>query len=209
MITMKKLKSHEEWLEMRKNSIGGSDASSILGLNPWKSNVKLWLEKKGIEEAEDISNKAIVKFGIDAEKSIRELFALDHKEFKVQYLENNLWVNDKYTFAHASLDGWLSYKDDEDNIKGILEIKTTNKEWADDIPDYYYAQLLHYLMVTEFDFAILKARMKKLDEDIIVKHYMIRRKDVENDIKLLAEKEKAFYESLKGDKVPNLILPDI
>ena len=38
---------------------------------------------------------------------------------------------------------------------------------------------------------------------------MIRRKDVENDIKLLAEKEKAFYESLKGDKVPNLILPDI
>lgn len=209
MITMKQLKSREEWLEMRKYSIGGSDASSILGLNPWKSNVKLWLEKKGIEKAEDISNKAIVKFGIDAENSIRELFALDHDEFKVQYLENNLWVNDKYSFAHASLDGWLSYKNDEDNIKGILEIKTTNMEWADKIPDYYYTQILHYLMVTEFDFAILKARRKRLDGDIIVKHYMIIRKYVENDIKLLAEKEKAFYESLKGDKVPNLILPDI
>lgn len=206
MITMKKLKSHEEWLERRKNSIGGSDASSILGLNPWKSNVKLWLEKKGIEEAEDISNKAIVKFGIDAEKSIRELFALDHDEFEVQYLENNYWTNDKYPFAHASLDGWL---EDKTGKKGILEIKTSSFDWDERIPDYYYAQLLHYLMITEFEFAILKVRSKTFDGEISVKHFKVERKDVEKDIDFLAKKEKAFYESLKGDKVPNLILPDI
>lgn len=32
MITMKQLKSREEWLEMRKYSIGGSDASKYIGL---------------------------------------------------------------------------------------------------------------------------------------------------------------------------------
>lgn len=213
MIDCKKLESREEWLEIRKKRIGGSDAASILGISPWKSNVKLWLEKKGIEKAEDISNKDIVKFGINAEESIRKLFALDHEEFEVQYFENNIWINDKFPFAHASLDGWIT--EIETGAKGILEIKTVNiydnndLAWKDRIPDYYYTQILHYMMITEFDFAILKARIKYSEDYIAVKTYRIDRLNVLEDIKLLAEREKDFYKSLQGDVVPNLILPNI
>lgn len=213
MINVKQLESREEWLEVRKKSLGGSDAASVLGLSPWKSNVKLWLEKKGELEIEDISDKSYVKFGIEAEKPIRDLFTLDHDEFEVQYFENNIWINDKFPFAHASLDGWIT--EIETGTKGILEIKTVNiynnndLAWKDRIPDYYYAQILHYMMITEFDFAILKARIKYSEDYIAVKTYRIDRLNVLEDIKLLAEKEKDFYESLKGDVVPNLILPNI
>ena len=39
-VSMIQLNSREEWLEHRKKFIGGSDASSVVGLNPWKSNVE-------------------------------------------------------------------------------------------------------------------------------------------------------------------------
>ena len=35
------------WLQGRMNGIGGSDASAIVGLNPYKSNIDLFEEKIG------------------------------------------------------------------------------------------------------------------------------------------------------------------
>ena len=38
-----------EWLKHRQAGIGGSDASCIAGLNPWKSAIQLiWIRKKKI-----------------------------------------------------------------------------------------------------------------------------------------------------------------
>lgn len=48
------LSSTEDWLKARC-LIGGSDASAVLGLNPYKTNEQLWLEKTGKVVPEDIS----------------------------------------------------------------------------------------------------------------------------------------------------------
>ena len=40
--------NREEWLQARRRGIGGSDAAAVLGLSPWKSNVRLWEEKTGL-----------------------------------------------------------------------------------------------------------------------------------------------------------------
>mgnify|MGYP000248001106 CR=1 FL=1 len=114
--------SMEEWLVNRKG-IGGSDASAILGLNPYKTNQELWMEKKGQMSPVDISGKSYVKYGNDAEPLLRALFALDYPEYKVEYYDNNMLTNNQYPWAHASLDGELV---DLDGRRGILEIKTTN-----------------------------------------------------------------------------------
>ena len=37
----------EEWLVVRKQGIGSSDAAAAVGLNPYKSQLELWLEKTG------------------------------------------------------------------------------------------------------------------------------------------------------------------
>ena len=89
----------------RKNHIGGSDAAACVGLNPYKDNVQLWEEKVGLVLPEDISDKDYVQYGTEAEKYLRALFILDHPEYKVSYDENNMFINSKYPWMHASLDG--------------------------------------------------------------------------------------------------------
>ena len=56
MVEMKVLGSHEEWLRAR-TKIGGSDASAIFGMSPYKTNVDLFKEKAYGIEPEDISDK--------------------------------------------------------------------------------------------------------------------------------------------------------
>ena len=47
----------KDWLDYRRRGIGGSDAAAVLGLCPWKSNVRLWEAKTGLRQPEDISDK--------------------------------------------------------------------------------------------------------------------------------------------------------
>lgn len=214
-VEMQVLKDRDEWLQHRTR-IGGSDAASIVGMNPYKDNVELWKIKTGQAESEDISDKPYVKYGTEAEEHLRALFALDFPEYEVHYQENNMWLNSKYPFAHASLDGWLT---DEEGRTGILEIKTTNilqsmqkEKWNQRIPDNYFIQVLHYLMVTEFDFVVLKAQLKsefKGDVYLQTKHYKIEREEVEADIEYLKESEMKFWECVQQRKRPALILPEI
>lgn len=216
MVTMQTFESREEWLKARRNYIGGSDAAAIVGLNPYMDNVTLWKIKTGQLVQEDISEKPYVKYGTQAEMHLRGLFRLDFPEYQVEYIEDNMWLNDKFPFAHASLDGWLV---DQEGRKGILEIKTTEilrsmqkEQWKDRVPDNYYIQLLHYLMVTGFDFAILKASLKTVFDCmpyIQTKHYFIERSEVEADIEYLEHSERSFWKSVQDRKQPALILPEI
>ena len=67
-------------------------------------------------------------------------------------------------------------------------------------------------MVTEFEFAVLKAQLK-LDYggDIVLntRHYFIERSEVEADIKYLQNAETTFWKQLQTGHKPALILPDI
>ena len=36
---------YEDWLELRRNGIGGSDAAAVCGVSRYKSPVELWMEK--------------------------------------------------------------------------------------------------------------------------------------------------------------------
>lgn len=214
-VEMITLDSREDWLNHRER-IGGSDASAILGMNPYRTNIELWQIKTGQLITEDISEKPYVKYGTEAEKYLRELFKLDFPEYQVMYVENNMFLNDKYNFGHASLDGWLI---DQNGRRGVWECKTTNilqsmqkEKWNHRIPDNYYVQLLHYLLITEFDFAVLKAQLKyEFNGEIYLqtKHYKIERAEVQEDIEFLESAERKFWKQVQKRKRPDLILPEI
>ena len=145
-----KPETREEWLQMRQEiGIGGSDAGTVLGMNPYCSNVQLWRFKAGLDTPEDISDKPAVIFGKKAEKNIRELFKLDYPEWHVGYHEFWMHVNDLHKWQFATLDGEITTPE---GLRGILEIKTTtimNKsqwdEWENRIPDRYFAQVSQHL----------------------------------------------------------------
>ena len=214
-----KEKTKEEWLKERKTFIGGSDASAIIGLNPYKNNIELWQEKTGRVEPEDIGHKPYVKYGLEAEQYLTALFALDYPQYEVKSNSDYIvYRHEKYSFIAGTLDGELVEK--ETGRKGVLEIKTTEilnsmhrEKWKEKIPDNYYIQVLHYMLATGWDFAILKAQLKTVydgtDVRLNTRHYFIERTDVREDLDYLLEQEIKFWWHIEKDIKPNLVLPPI
>ncbi len=216
MVEMTVLADREAWLKNRIRGIGGSDISAVVGLNPYKTNVELWMEKTGQTTPEDISEKDYVKYGTEAECHLRELFKLDFPQYAVDYVENNSFTNSKYPWAVVSLDGWLT---DEDGRRGVWECKTTNilqsmqkEKWNQKIPMNYYCQCLFYMAVYEADFCVLKAQLKTMFDGVPylqTKHYFIERSEVQEDIDYLMQKGSEFWESVQSGQCPALVLPAI
>lgn len=205
-----------EWKKNREAGIGGSDAAAVIGLNPFKTNAQLYDEKIGAVEPTDISDKPYVRYGTMAEPLIRDLFRLDYPEYSVEYHENRILRSTIWPFMQASLDGELT---DQDGRRGILEIKTSNmmsslswSRWEDRIPDNYYCQILHYLLVTGYDFAVLRAHLihaRGQDVQTSVRHYFIERADVLADLEYLAREETKFWHCIKERRRPAVILPSL
>lgn len=202
------------WLNGRMNGIGGSDASAIVGMNPYKTNIQLFEEKTGRCIPEDISDKSCVIYGKQAEAPIRELFKLDYPQYEVAHHEYRILQSLEYPFMQASLDGELT---DPDGRRGILEIKTTNimqsmqrEKWKDRIPDNYYIQVLHYLLVTGYQFVVLRAHLNSywgMDVRTQARHYFIEREDVKEDLEYLLKEEIKFWGYAEIGRKPPLILP--
>lgn len=207
-----------EWLVGRQLGLGASDAAAAVGRSPWKSNVELWEEKTGRRIPADISCKPVVRYGTEAEAHLRHLFALDFPQYIVEHHPYDMLFLPERPWLFATLDGELSELDEgqQNRRDGILEIKTSEvsrqadwKKWRDQIPAYYYTQVLHQLLATGFSFAILKAQLKGLDGDMVTRHYRFERAEVADDLAWLLERETAFWNCVERDSRPNLILPEI
>ena len=120
--------SKEEWLKHRQSGIGGSDASCIAGLNPWKSSIQLYMDKK--EENPKELKSLRMELGNRLEGLVAELFT-EETGLKVRNV-NGILQNDNYPFALANIDRAIVGE------KAFLECKTTNsyalKEWQEGVP---------------------------------------------------------------------------
>ena len=210
--TFNYFKNREDWLAFRLYGIGGSDSSCVVGLNPWKSNRELWIEKvnKVYEEIED--NDAM-EYGREAEELIRGLFALKNKnKFVVYHTPLTILTNNEYPFLMYSPDGLLT--EIETEKVGIWECKTGkgNREKWDNgkMPDNYFIQCLHGLIVSGYDFVILTAELEYVDKDgqpyYLTKDYRIDRENYLDDLIYLKGKELDFWESVVHKIEPKLLL---
>ena len=141
--------THEEWLEYRRMGIGGSDASVLLGINQWKTELELFLEKTGQSETQETDNEAM-QWGRIMEPVIRKHFQEITGKKVVEV--HAILQHEQYPYLIADIDGLT---EDDDGNPAILEIKTASEfkrsEWENDIPPYYRTQIEHYMMVTALD----------------------------------------------------------
>ena len=216
---MPEIKTHAEWLQAQLKGIGASEASAIVGQNPYMSNVDLWRIKVGRRQAADISNKTRVANGQAPERPQRQQCALDTADtYSVAYGgEFDMIHNPEFPWLFATLDGRLVEL--STGLPGILEIKTTEilrsmqrEKWRDKIPDNYYIQILHQLLATGWDFTVLHAQLKRVwDGEIRTERrsYRINREDVQDDLDYLLEQEIAFWQMVQEGREPPLLLPEI
>lgn len=191
--------------------IGGSEAAAACSRSPWLTTVQLWRIKCGAEEPKDISNDAAVQQGVRMEPALREFFKALHPEYAVEHHTFDILFQTDRPFLFATLDGELL---DEQGRRGVIEIKTATpngkigwETWRDGaIPMHYYIQVLHQLLATEYDFAILFAALYSLNGDITLRQYEIERADVAQDLTWLLDKETEFWRCVEGKRLPPMPL---
>lgn len=188
--------SREEWLESRRGSIGGSDAGALLGLNPYTSPFALWAEKTGAVLPEDISDKEAVRLGNDLEQYVAERW-MEATGKKVRR-DNAIIYNDEYPFAHANIDRAVVGENAGLECKTTSSWEIAQKLRAGEIPDQWYCQVTHYLMVTGAD----RWYLGVLVFGVGFFEFVIERSEAE--IRALADAERDFWRHVTEDTPPAL-----
>ena len=176
--------SREEWVELRRKSIGGSDAATIVGLNPYSSKLTLYADKKGIlPEKEDTER---MRLGRDLEEYVAQRFC--EETGKKVKRSGWMWRHPTYEFITANIDREIEGED------AFLETKTTmNYEKHDydsgEIPMNYYCQVMHYLGVTGCEKAYLAVLVFGKG------FYWFEIKRDEDEIQALIDNEVEFWQT--------------
>lgn len=131
----------QDWLDSRRDGLGGSDASTVAGVNRWGSRYELWLDKTG--RRPDQPDTALLRMGRELEPVVAKLFT---EETSVATRRAGLMVSRSRPWQRVSVD---RLTDDG----GLLECKTTNwrlaEEWDDNqVADHAEVQVQHALAVT-------------------------------------------------------------
>lgn len=136
----------EEWLSWRRKGIGGSDASTICGFNPYSSLISLYADKMGL--LPDKEDSEAMRIGRDLEDYVAKRFC-EKKNKKVRR-RNAMFCHDKYEYITANVDREIVGEN------AGLECKTTSAMTKcdfenEEIPLNYLCQCRHYMNVMGYD----------------------------------------------------------
>lgn len=134
---------HKEWLRLRREHIGGSEAAAVIGMNDYQSPYSVWADKLGLLPPKE-DNEAM-RTGRDLEQYVADRFT--EATGKKVRRKNAILINEEIPFAHANVDRMVVGED------AGLECKTTSvlnlKKFKNgEYPATYYVQCVHYMMVT-------------------------------------------------------------
>ncbi|MDR2144449.1 MAG: YqaJ viral recombinase family protein [Treponema sp.] len=187
---------YEAWRKKRMESLGGSDAGAVMGMNTFASPLTLYLRKKGLVAAPETSRAA--KRGKILEPVIRQLTGEDFPQLVIEPVPF-MFFHPLYPFISANIDG-VVYAHEVVHVRGedIVgigghEIKSakTGYGWGEDeIPDNYYCQVQHYMAVLGLPWFMVSVYILDGEE---IRHYIIRRNEEFVDKLIAAEKD--FWET--------------
>ena len=193
--------NYQQWLEVRKQGIGSSDAATACGLNPYMSMLELWMIKTGRmqQNIEDESaGYAPLYWGKQLEPLVAEYYSM-HTNHKVRRVNAVLQHPDEDKhFMLANLDYAVVGNDEVQ----ILECKTVGeygaKLWRDGVPLYVLCQVQHQLAVTGKQAAHICALICGHETKI----FKVTRN--ETVIKYLINAERYFWECVEKDVPPDV-----
>lgn len=174
--------SPEQWRDARRGGIGGSDASAIVGLNPWSSPLDVYVSKVG--SLADKQETEAMRLGHDLEPYVAARFT-EATGLRVRR-ENNILQSIEHPVMLANVDRMVIGQ------RAGLECKTTQDwgrhDWeSGQIPDTYYTQCQHYMAVTGYPVWHLAVLVMGRG----FWHYEVPRSD--EDIAALTTAEETFW----------------
>lgn len=192
--------SRDEWLTVRKGGIGSSDAGAAVGLNPYQSQLELWMIKTGrdgnLPKVDPNDETSPMYWGTLLEPIVAAHYTRRTGN-KVRKINAVLQHPDPdKAWMLANIDREVIGADDVQ----ILECKTTGefgaRLWIDGPPDYVVCQVQHQLAVTGKSAA---------DVCVLICGQEIRVYRIERDDALIArliELERQFWCYVETDTPP-------
>ena len=138
--------SRAAWLAARSKGIGGSEITSVLGLNPYQTPYALWERKTG--RVNDSGESKYTRAGNYLEPVVAQMFQ-DATGLEAYAPEIEHWQHPDYPHLLGTPDRFVSMK----NGDAVLEIKTTQKRITrEDVTEgsalSWYFQVLWYMGIT-------------------------------------------------------------
>ena len=154
--------NYQEWIQDRLDnpSIGASQSSAIMGLNPYQSAVDVYFDLvDGFEQDDNLA----MYLGREMEPIIKKLF-MERTGLKVLN-DNKIRIDQEYDFLTTNLDGMVVGE-------GVpVEYKTSGMPWTGDIPEHYFVQIQHQMMVTESPSIYFVSLSMGLRKQLVVEKY--------------------------------------
>ncbi|RBA22900.1 YqaJ viral recombinase family protein [Herminiimonas fonticola] len=199
LVSTKEL-SRDHWLEVRKGGIGSSDAAAAVGLNPYQSQLELWMIKTG-------RDGGLPKIDPNDETSPMYWGTLLEPIVAAHYTRRtgNRVRKINAVLQHPDADkAWMLANIDREVVGAsdvqILECKTAGefgvRLWRDGVPEYVVCQVQHQLAVTG---------KVSADVCVLVCGQEIRVHRIERDDALIAgliELERRFWQYVESDTPP-------
>ena len=188
----------DDWLEIRRTGIGSSDAAAAIGLNPYQSQLELWMQKTG---------KGHLLPAVDPQDDTSPMFwgTLLEPIVAAHYTKR---TGNKVRRVNAVLQHpehpWMLANVDREVVGAadvqILECKTAGihgaRPWRDGVPEYVQLQVMHQLAVTGKQAA---------DVVVLVGGQELRVFRIERDEALMArliDLEKQFWDMVQQGIAP-------
>ena len=201
--------SRSEWLAVRRQGIGGSDAAAAVGLNPYQSQLELWMIKTGRftednGDTPDVNNHSSVIPDIDSKMywgQVLEPIVAQHytkvtgrKVRKVNAILQHADSDKSWMLAN------IDYRVVGSDEVQLLECKTAGeygaKLWKDGVPEYVQCQVQHQLAVTGLQAA---------DVCVLICGQQLKIYRIERDEELIAkliELERLFWQYVQSNIPP-------
>ena len=191
-------KLKDEWLAWRRQGVGGSDAPIIMGLNPYRGQLSLYVDK--MDRALDPTDPTeAAEWGIKLEPLVAAEFQR-RTGLSVQEPNPKTWVHPSFPFMLGTPDRFV-HRDLGGPPIGILEIKTCSLrkewDWDPDPPKTAWCQLQHYLAVTGLPMGWLA---------VLIGGQRFLYHEVQRDEAFIAEliaREQAFWWHVANDVPPD------
>ena len=151
--TRLKFSNRAEWLAARSQGIGASEVATIVGLNKWETPYQLWRRKLGMDAPKE--ETFAMKAGHYLEDAVAKFYSdASGNEIINASVEDFMFINKEKPFLRVSPDRtfWLPNMAHNDDNKGILECKTTQKVIdPEDLPKHWFCQVQMNLGVAGYE----------------------------------------------------------
>jgi putative phage-type endonuclease len=208
--------SEQEWLEYRRQGIGGSDAAAVMGASPFMTARDLYYDKLNIAPADDGEDNWVAKqIGHLLEELVAKIFRV--KTGYEVYQLKKMFRHPQHPFMLANVDYFVALPGGD---AAILEIKTTNynarDKWWDGgmeiVPLNYEIQGRHYMAVMDLNRVYYCCLYGNNEDETIIRHID---RDLAYESELTALEEDFWINHIMAEVPPdytedgNLVLESV